>query len=461
MMFNKKVAKKIDVFIKEKFPFIYEYDFDGLVLLHGGAIRSLVIDDKVNDLDIAILTQGKCQIKEFIKKFNLTYYINAGGGYKIVYNDFSIDIFSWQDIMDIAIYDIDYICYDIIHHSFIDFGARTAIDNRTITEVNHEKKILSINKIRLIRIIDYVKILSGSNDKVKVNQNKLFAEIKIAKSTWEKNLKKLLNNNLIKCFRFLDGCKISLLLFSIGIFLKINLYLLILFKLGRIILSFNNDSVITYLFILLALMFLLNILYGLVRRLKIRLKNKVSLVISNKVFCDDEIRNKYHNYLIKDINIMSNSLVNMIDLSICGLSNIILIIYIYYLDVFLGVLITVFLFKYFKMVKLFIRKSNRTIRDIIYNLNIYVGSVDEFIKCESNVNDINLRCSVKNKLLQVIMFVILTCYSIYIFRYDLFHMLILLLFSFKYFMFDKWVKNLLGNWLKLNYSCARLFRLIK
>ena len=59
MMFNKKVAKKIDVFIKEKFPFIYEYDFDGLVLLHGGAIRSLVIDDKVNDLDIAILTQGK------------------------------------------------------------------------------------------------------------------------------------------------------------------------------------------------------------------------------------------------------------------------------------------------------------------------------------------------------------------------------------------------------------------
>lgn len=460
-MFNKKVAKKIDAFIKEKFPFIYEYDFDGLVLLHGGAIRSLIMDTKVNDLDIAILTHGKCQIKEFIKRFNLNYYINAGGGYKIIYNDFSIDIFSWQDVMDIAIYDIDFICYDITHHMFIDFGARTAIENRTITEINHEKKILSINRIRLKKLIDYVKVLSGSNDSVKVNQNKLFAEIKIAKSKWEKNIKKILNNNLIKCFRFLDGCKLNLLLFSIGIFLKTNLYSFILFKLGRIFVSFNNDNVITYLFILLLLVFLLNILYGLVRRLKSVLKNKLSMIISDAVLSDDMIRKKYDNYLTKDINIMSNSLINIIDLSVRGVSNIFLIIYIYYLDIFLGILITVFLFRYFKMEKLFIRKNNRTIRDIIYKLNIFVGSVDEFIKCESNVYDIDLRRSKKSILIQGIMFLILVCYAIFLFRYDLFMILILLLFSFKYFMFDKWIKNILGNWLKLNYSCARLFRLMK
>ena len=75
-VFNKELISKIDNFINEKFPFIYDYEFDGIVLLCSGAIRSLIMGVPVKDLDFVLLTQKEGQIKDFVRKFKFKYVIN-------------------------------------------------------------------------------------------------------------------------------------------------------------------------------------------------------------------------------------------------------------------------------------------------------------------------------------------------------------------------------------------------
>ena len=43
-MFNKELADKIDKLIKEKFGIIYEYKFEGIVLLYGGTIKNVIMN---------------------------------------------------------------------------------------------------------------------------------------------------------------------------------------------------------------------------------------------------------------------------------------------------------------------------------------------------------------------------------------------------------------------------------
>ena len=68
-MLNKELQEKLDKLIKEKFNIILEYKFEGRLLLYGGAIRSIILNQKINDLDFVILTQKKCEILNFIKKY--------------------------------------------------------------------------------------------------------------------------------------------------------------------------------------------------------------------------------------------------------------------------------------------------------------------------------------------------------------------------------------------------------
>ena len=90
MMFNQELAKKIDILIKEKFPIIYEYKFDGIVLLFGGTIRNIIMGTPIKDLDFVILTQEKCQILDFIEKNKLKYKKNLLDSYKILWNNIKI-----------------------------------------------------------------------------------------------------------------------------------------------------------------------------------------------------------------------------------------------------------------------------------------------------------------------------------------------------------------------------------
>ena len=218
-MFDKELAIKVEKVIKDKFPLIYEYNFDGIVLLYGGTIKNVMMKSIVHDLDFAILTQGKCQIIDFINKFKLKYYKNAGGGYKILYDNFTIDIASYKDLMDTGIYDIDMLFFDINKRNFISFGAINAIDSRTIREINNEKNPLYSNKERLKKLIKFIKYISRNDKRVKIKQNKISWELKMLKRRIKVLFDKTLIGNFRKWFSFLKNCEKEInLIIILGLF---------------------------------------------------------------------------------------------------------------------------------------------------------------------------------------------------------------------------------------------------
>ena len=178
-MFNKEITSKLDNIINNKFNIIYNYQFDGIVMLLSGCIRSTIMNLPPRDLDFVILTQGKCQIIDFIHKFKLEYTRNAAGGYKILYNDCKIDIFTVNDLIDAAAFDSELLFYDINRHMFISCGAFRSFENRTIHRINNKIMLLYGDQARLKKIIKFIKYISNSNKRVKVRQNELLWRYKL------------------------------------------------------------------------------------------------------------------------------------------------------------------------------------------------------------------------------------------------------------------------------------------
>lgn len=193
-MFDRKLANKIDEFIKEKFPIIYEYDFDGLVFLFGGTARSLIMGVEIKDLDFVILTQNKCQIINFIKKYKLEYILNSFGGYKITFNNFVIDMFSTNDLIDAVRYNIDMMFYDIHRHIFISFGAIRAIEKNRIIEVNNNKLPLYCDIFRIKKLVKFLRFVNPKKKIIRIKENKLLWYFKMF-------LEVLKNPDKIKRFR--------------------------------------------------------------------------------------------------------------------------------------------------------------------------------------------------------------------------------------------------------------------
>ena len=162
-------VSKLDKLIKKKFPIIYNYKFDGMVLLYGGAIRDTMMNNKVEDLDFIILSQGKDQIKDFISKYNLDYKMNSFGGYKFNYKNTEIDICTTDDLLEVARYDITLLFYDINMHYLIPCGIYNIIDKRTITEVNDS--YLFFNWKILYKSIKFVQFLIKKKKVIFIKQN--------------------------------------------------------------------------------------------------------------------------------------------------------------------------------------------------------------------------------------------------------------------------------------------------
>ena len=168
-MFEKIDTKKIDKLIKDKFSIIYDYDFEGLVLLYGGAVKDTIIDEEVKDLDFVILSQNKDKIKDFISKYKLKYRKNDFGGYKIKYKGFEIDMCTTDDLLDVATYDIDLLFYDIEKHMLILCGPSYSYEKRIITEINNERQVFNIKRLK--KLINHIKKVTGSNKRVSVKIN--------------------------------------------------------------------------------------------------------------------------------------------------------------------------------------------------------------------------------------------------------------------------------------------------
>lgn len=403
-MFNKEIASKIDALIKEKFPIIYDYEFDGIVLLYGGAIKNVIMDTSVHDLDFAVLTQGQGQILDFIYKYKLSYTKNAGGGYKIFYNGFAIDICAYNDLLDTAIYDIDLLFYDINKRLFITCGAVSAVENRKITEVNDEKNPLYSNKARLKKLIKFVKYVSGNKKRVRVEQNRIKWQYKMLKRKIQVTFDKTINGNFRKCFRFLDGCKKD---FYIVVFLGLLVaFVSIMFPTfsGKLITAIMKEKY-KNIFLMVVLLTTLKtssiiISYILSKKYLIVRKKMVFNIRRDlaKTVLDFELGNFVGNNsgtfidkLRSDPEEIARVFNDIKDILLNGLGNFGMLVYIFVLDYRIGFLFLVFLLIVFKIRITGIRKRKIYRQAYFSEQERYTGVLGELINGVSDIKTLNLK----------------------------------------------------------------------
>ena len=403
---NRDLANRLDEVIKDKFSVIYDYKFSGIVLLYGGAIRNTIMDGKIKDFDFVILTQGECEILDFIKRFKLRWTRNAGGGYKILWEGFEIDMFSVDDLFVAGIYDTDMLFYDIEKRTFITCGALRAIKRRVITEVNSEKEPLYSNKLRLKKIIKFIKWISNNDDKVLVRQNTLLWEFKMFKKRIKLNVNKIVNGNFRKCFRFIRNCKKE---FCFIIILGIIVSLIAVFfpaLSGKMItgILYQDYKLVIVMVLLMVILKVLNILVQF-------LFSKLYLVINKKMIFNirkdiancvlnfemDNFSNNNRGTFIDKLKTDPNEITRVFnsikDILIRGVGNFGVLLYIFYLDYRLGLVLLIFMFIIFEIKMIGIRKRKKFRQEYYYEQERYSGILGEMINGVGDIKGLNLKDS--------------------------------------------------------------------
>ena len=139
----------------KNFPFIFS--IDDPVFLLGGAIKDIIYNNIVKDLDFVVLSDNAESIEKFINDNDLKYIRNSFNGYKIEYNDIHIDIWPTQDLYECIQYNYDGLFYDIKNDLILSFGYLNSINDKLI-KINDGKKHPNKNKDaeRLNKIKNYI-----------------------------------------------------------------------------------------------------------------------------------------------------------------------------------------------------------------------------------------------------------------------------------------------------------------
>lgn len=131
-MFGKELIEKIDKFLHENMEIMFNFEFNGLLILYGGALKGFIMDKPIKDYDFFVLTQEESNILDFIKKYKLDYKINSNHGYTIEYNGLLIGLNSTDDLFNVGAYNTDLIFYDVHRKQFIPFGINNALRKRQV-----------------------------------------------------------------------------------------------------------------------------------------------------------------------------------------------------------------------------------------------------------------------------------------------------------------------------------------
>jgi len=179
MMFNKELADKIDEFLRGNLDIMFEFEFNGLLLLYGGALRGYIMDIPIKDYDFFLLTQDEDNLLDFFKKYNIAYQENYNHGYKFTYNNLKVGLNSTNDLCNVCGYNTDFLFYDIHRKQFIPIGMKQAIKKRQIIIYEYygypryECRVALRNRLKKHK--EYVQFLSNSKRPVKVvRKNKFF-----------------------------------------------------------------------------------------------------------------------------------------------------------------------------------------------------------------------------------------------------------------------------------------------
>lgn len=412
-MLNNKLQKKLDKLIKEKFDIILEYDFEGIIFLFGGAIRSALLGEEIKDLDFVILTQGKCEVFDFINKYNLQYRNNIFGAPKIFYKGTEIDMFSVDDLLEAAQYNVDMLFYDIKQHIFIPCGLFNAFKTRQIAELKNiaNHRHLYWNGKRRKKLVKYVKRITNSNKRVKIKKNKFQDMCIIIKAIIKKMKRKLntmkfcyKNSNFIKCFRFLEGGKKE---FRIIIFLGILLSIMSVITptlSGNLITKILNGgySTVIFVIVLLVMLKIISILLSFyMSKLYLVIKKKMIFNIRKDIFKNvlnfemDNFNNNnsgaFINKIKDDPNDIARTFNKIKDILISGIGNFGVLLYIFYLNFSIGVILLVFMIIVYKIKMKGIKKRLSARREFLQEQEKSASLLGEMINGISDIKALDLK----------------------------------------------------------------------
>lgn len=146
-MFDNKVVSRIDNFLKKNISIIYNFSFNGLLLLGGDSIKGFAMDEKINDYKFYLHTFEKENIKEFLKTNKLDYEMVSDNEYRFIYNKINYNISVVNDLIYTRELNTDLLFYDIYRKQLIPFGIKHALKKRQIVVYNYKtiKKIKGKN----------------------------------------------------------------------------------------------------------------------------------------------------------------------------------------------------------------------------------------------------------------------------------------------------------------------------
>ena len=143
-------------------------------MLFGGAVKDLIMDKPINDLDLILLTQDRDNIKFFFKKNRINYKENKYKGYNFYYNNIKIDISSTNDLYKVGALNTDRLFYDVNNKQFIPIGIDSAIKKSTIVEYYYQGYFKGLKRIKKAK--QFINFMNKNNlsIKVKYKYNRLF-----------------------------------------------------------------------------------------------------------------------------------------------------------------------------------------------------------------------------------------------------------------------------------------------
>lgn len=178
-MFTNEMRNKIDKFLRENLDIMFEFEFNGLLLLYGGSVKGMIMDTRIKDYDFLILTQEETNLLDFFKKYDLKYEENYGHGYKFVYNDLKVGINVVNDLSKVCGYNTDALFYDIHRKQYIPIGVKQAIKERKVKIYEYNGypryECRQAKKRRLNNAKKFIQFMNNDNKSVKVvRKNKYF-----------------------------------------------------------------------------------------------------------------------------------------------------------------------------------------------------------------------------------------------------------------------------------------------